>query len=190
MTRWKGLALLPCLLALLPLACQRLDSGELVISSVPWVDDSDVSFYRRFEPDHGGVDLMADREITVLAACDGTFRKELYYHPTSQRWQVNCDIEAGGRVLECFFEPGNQVSEATGREQFATLVDDGTEVRAGDVLGRLLLAPGSEGAILHFGVRNGSEFECPLGYCTDQVKEQLQALARRDHPGWEVCVGG
>ena len=190
MKRLKCLALLPCLLALLAPACHWLDSAELVISRAPWVNDIDVTFYRGFEPEHGGVDLTATREITILAACDGKFRKELYYHPTSRRWQVNCDIQVGGRFLECFFEPGSQVSEETGRAQFDALVADGTEVRAGTVLGRLLLAPGNNLAILHFGVRSGSEFECPLGYCTDEVKAQLQALASRDHPGWEVCVGG
>jgi len=189
MKKEKWLAFTPFLFLFLTPSCHWLDTSELVISSVPYVSDGDVKFYRRFEPEHGGIDLTATRQIPIRAACDGKFSKELYYHPTSLRWQVNCDIKVGSYVLECLFEPGSQVSEETGRAQFDALVADGTQVHAGEMLGTLLLAPGNDIAILHFGVRRGSEFECPLGYCSDEVKVQLQALANRDHPGWEPCAG-
>jgi hypothetical protein len=161
------------------------------LSSPPYVSDNDVSFYRRFEPEHGGVDLSATRAITILAMCAGTFTKKLYYHPTSLRWQVNAEIVVGDYALDCLFEPGAQVSKEVGQAQFDALLPDGAAVRAGDALGRLLLAPGKDISLFHFGVRwrPTARTDCPLDYCTAEVKAKLQALARRDHPGWEVCVG-
>lgn len=189
--RW--LVLVPFLLLLLAAVCCKHEDEPSIaeISCTPYVSDSDVFFYRRYEPEHNGIDLMARREITIRAACSGTFRKELYFHPTSLRWQVNTGIWAGDYSVDGLFEPGNHVSEDVGRAQFAALVADGSEVNAGDILGRLLLDPRNEYAIFHFGMHRGTMglAECPLAYCTVEVRAQLQALAQRDHPGWEVCVG-
>jgi len=78
---------------------------------------------------------------------------------------------------------GMKSKSIMGRAQFAALVADG--------LGTLLLAPGNDIALLHFGVRwrPTARTDCPLDYCTAGVKAQLQTLAQRDHPGWGVCVG-
>ncbi len=183
------------LLFLAPVCCGHEDGPSIPeifeISCTPYVSDSEVFFYRRYEAEHNGIDFSARQKITIRAACSGTFHKELYYHPTAQRWQVNTGIWVGDYSLDGLFEPGNQVSEEVGRAQFEALVADGTEVNAGDSLGLLLLDPRNEYAIFHFGMHRGStgQAECPLPYCTDEVKVQLQALANRDHPGWEVCVG-
>ena len=158
--------LVPFLLLLLsPVCCEHQDEPSIPeISCTPYVSDSDVFFYRRFEPEHNGIDFTARQEITIRAACSGTFRKELYYHPTARRWQVNTGIWVGDYSLDGLFEPGNQVSEAVGRAQFDALVADGTQVKAGDILGRLLLDPVNEFAIFHFGMHRGTtgQAECPL----------------------------
>ena len=185
--------LVPFLLLLLaPVCCEHKDEPSIPqISCTPYVSENDVSFYRRFEPEHGGIDLSATREIAIRAVCPGKFLKKLYYHPTSLRWQVNCEILLGDFAVDYLFEPGNQVSQEVGQAQFDALVADGTMVVAGDLLGRLYLAAGNDIALLHFGVRYRptTRTDCPLDYCTNEVKVQLQALAQRDHPGWEVCVG-
>jgi hypothetical protein len=189
--RW--LVLVPFLLLLMAAVCCKHEDELSIpeISCTPYVSDSDVFFYRRFEPEHNGIDLGARQEITIRAACSGTFRKELYFHPVSLRWQVNTGIWTGDYSVNGLFEPGSQVSEDVGRAQFAALVADGTQVNAGDSLGRLLLDPWSEYAVFHFGLHRGATglAECPLAYCSAEVRAQLQALAQRDHPGWEVCVG-
>jgi murein DD-endopeptidase MepM/ murein hydrolase activator NlpD len=198
MSRTKWFVWIACLWTLLAPACHRQEDGPggdepavPEISSTPYLSDADVTFYRRFEPEHEGVDLAALRDIPIRAACSGTFRKELYYHPTSQRWQVNTGIWVGDYSVDGLFEPGAQVSQATGQAQFDALVADNTQVRAGELLGTLLLAPGNAFAIFHFGVHRGTTgaAECPLQYCSAAVRTQLQSLAQRDHPGWEVCVG-
>ena len=190
-TNW--FVLVPFLLLLLaPVCCEHKDEPSIPeISCTPYVSENDVSFYRRFEAEHNGIDLTARQAITIRAGCSGTFRKELYFHPSSLRWQVNTGIWVGDYSLDGLFEPGNQVSEEVGRAQFDALVADGTEVDAGDSLGQLLLDPRNEYAIFHFGLHRGTtgQAECPLSYCSAAVRAQLQSLAQRDHPGWEVCVG-
>ena len=189
---YSRLVLVPLLLLAAALCCKHEDEPSIPeISCTPHVSAGDVFFYRRYEPEHNGIDLMARQEIEIRAACSGTFRKELYFHPTSLRWQVNTGIWAGDYSVDGLFEPGNLVSEAVGRAQFDALLADGSQVHAGDSLGRLLLDARNEYAIFHFGLHRGTtgQAECPLAYCTAAVGAQLQALAQRDHPGWEVCVG-
>ncbi|HOW44938.1 MAG TPA: hypothetical protein PK919_07175 [Candidatus Aminicenantes bacterium] len=160
------------------------------LTCVPYVSADDVYFYRQFEPGHGGIDLTATREIAIRAMCPGTFNKKLYYHPESLRWQVNCEILVGDYAVDYLFEPGSQVTEAQGRLQFDKLVADGSQVSAGELLGSLTLAPGNDVTLLHFGVRYrpANRTECPLKYATAEVQAQLQALAQRDHPGWQPCT--
>jgi len=173
-------------------SCKSADDEAALpqLTSVPYVSADDVRFYRRFEAEHGGIDLSATREIAIRAVCSGIFNKKLYYHPTSLRWQVNCEIVVGDYAVDCLFEPGSQVTEAQGRLQLDKLVADGTHVIAGELLGRLTLAPGNDITLLHFGVRYRPEnrTECPLKYSSAEVQAQLQALAQRDHPGWQVCT--
>lgn len=160
------------------------------LTYTPYVSADDVRFYRRFETEHGGIDLSATREIAIRAMCPGTFTKKLYYHPESLRWQVNCEILVGDYAVDYLFEPGSQVTEAQGRLQFDKLANDGASVAAGELLGNLTLAPGNEITLLHFGVRYRPEnrTDCPLEYSSAEVRSQLQALAQRDHPGWQPCA--
>jgi hypothetical protein len=187
--RWAALA---ALLLWSVWSCTTADDGAALpqLTSVPYVSADDVRFYRRFEAGHGGIDLSATKEIAIRAMCPGTFSKKLYYHPTSLRWQVNCEIAVGDYAVDYLFEPGSQVSETQGRLQFDKLIADGSKVSAGEPLGPLTLAPGNDITLLHFGVRYRPEnrTECPLKYSTAEVQAQLQALAQRDHPGWQVCT--
>ena len=96
----------------------------------------------------------------------------------------------GDYAVDYLFEPGSQVSREVGQARSDAPVADGTMVVAGDLLGPLFLAAGNDDALLHFGVRYRptTRTDCPLNYSTTEVKVQLQALAQRDHPGWQVCT--
>jgi hypothetical protein len=80
------------------------------------------------------------------------------------------------------------VTEAEGRRQFDLLIPNG-EVKAGDVLGTLIIAPGNEYSIFHWGVRNHKTGQtyCPLLYATQPVRDALLALIQRDLPGTKIC---
>ena len=119
----------------------------------------------------------------------GGFEKKLYYHAGVPRWQVNATIYSGDSAIDCLFEPGEDVTEAQGRQQLDMLIPDGP-VRAGDILGRLYFVPGSRMAILHLGVRvstAGGDAECPLLFATPEVRASLVALFTRDLPGRRIC---
>jgi hypothetical protein len=164
-------------------------AGTPSLAATPYVDAGDVEFYRPFEPDHRGFDFSTRRDIVIRAPSDGRFEKKLYYHPGVPRWQVNATIYTGDSAIDCLFEPGEDVTEQQGRQQFEMLIPDGP-VKAGDVLGRLFFVPGSRMAIFHLGVRvstRGGEAECPLIYATPEVREALIALFRRDLPGQRIC---
>ncbi len=159
------------------------------LAVTPYLDPGDVKFYWPFKADHRGFDFSTTRDTVIRAPSDGRFEKKLYYHPTSLRWQVNAGIYSGGTVVDCLFEPGEDVSEQQGRQQLAMLIPDGP-VKAGDVLGQLYYVPGSRMAILHLGVRvstAGGDADCPLLYAAPEVRDSLIALFRRDLPGQQIC---
>jgi hypothetical protein len=161
------------------------------LAATPYEDAGDVSFYVPYKPGHQGFDFSASHDIVIRAPSSGRFEKKLYYHAGVPRWQVNATIYSGDAAVDCLFEPGEQVTEQQGRQQFDMLIPDG-QVKAGDVLGRLLFVPGSRMAIFHLGVRestSGGEAQCPLTYATPEVRESLLALFGRDLPGQQICFG-
>jgi hypothetical protein len=158
------------------------------LAALPYENPADIRFYTPYRVDHPGLDITARKEITIHAPGSGRFEKVLYYHPGVPRWQVNCQIFIGEYAIECLFEPGNQVPEAEARRQFNLLIANG-DVKAGDVLGTLIIAPGNEFSIFHWGVRNSktSQTFCPLLYATAPVRSALLALIQRDLPGTQIC---
>lgn len=158
------------------------------LAALPYENSADIRFYTPYRADHPGLDITARKEIVIRAPGPGRFVKELYYHPGVPRWQVNCQIFIGEYAIECLFEPGNQVPETEARRQFDLLIPNG-EVKAGDVLGRLIIAPGNDYSIFHWGVRNTRTglTECPLLYATPQVRDALVSLIQRDLPGMHIC---
>ena len=158
------------------------------LAALPYENSADVRFYTPYRSDHPGFDITARKEIIIRAPGSGRFVKELYYHSGVPRWQVNCQIFVGDYAIECLFEPGNQVPEAEARRQFDLLIPNG-EVKAGDVLGALIIAPGNEYSIFHWGVRNTKTglTECPLLYATPLVRDALLAIIQRDLPGTQIC---
>jgi hypothetical protein len=158
------------------------------LAALPYENPADIRFYTPYRVDHPGLDITARKEIVIRAPGTGRFVKELYYHPGVPRWQVNCQIFIGEYAIECLFEPGNQVPETEARRQLGLLIPNG-EVKAGDVLGTLIIAPGNEYSIFHWGVRNTRTglTECPLLYATPQVRDALVLLIQRDLPGTHIC---
>jgi hypothetical protein len=69
------------------------------------------------------------------------------------------------------------------------LLEDGTQVKAGDPLGSLYLAPGQPRAYLHLAVRWSptGEFFCPLPYLSPQVKADMLELYFESFPGGQLC---
>jgi len=169
--------------------------GEEISHLQPWVEAAGV-VKGRSANEHGSSaktrddleDSTARKEITIRAPGSGRFVKELYYHSGVPRWQVNCQIFVGDYAIECLFEPGNQVPEAEARRQFDLLIPN-REVKAGDVLGALIIAPGNEYSIFHWGVCNTKTglTECPLLYATPLVRDALLAIIQRDLPGTQIC---
>jgi hypothetical protein len=160
------------------------------LASTPYGTADDVWISARYSPEHQGIDFSARKEIAVKAPGSGVFYKNLYFHPGVPRWQVNAEIRVGKYAIDCLFEPGDSVTEAQARTQFDMLVSDGTEVNAGDLLGRLTVAPGQEHSMFHLGVRLSTtgQAECPMPYCTPEVRAALLALYRRDQPGGQICT--
>ena len=158
------------------------------LAALPYKHASDVKFYVPYRSDHPGLDITARKEIVISAPASGRFVKKLYYHAGVPRWQVNSQIFIGDYAIECLFEPGDFVTKATAQRQFDLLIPD-REVKAGDVLGTLIIAPGMKFSIFHWGVRNCKTglTECPLLYATPQVREALLALLHRDLPGKKIC---
>lgn len=159
-----------------------------VLAATPYNNTADVRFYTPYRSDHPGFDITARKEIAIRAPGSGSFRKKLYYHAGVPRWQVNCDIFVGDYTIECLFESGDRVTQETAHRQFDLLIAEG-EVKAGDVLGTLIIAPGNERSYFHWGVRNTKTglTECPLLYATPQVRAALLALLQRDLPGKKIC---
>jgi hypothetical protein len=158
------------------------------LAALPYKHAADVRFYTPYRSDHPGLDITARKEIVISAPASGRFVKELYYHTGVPRWQVNCQIFIGDYAIECLFEPGDFVTKETAQRQFDLLIPD-REVKAGDVLGTLIIAPGMEFSIFHWGVRNHKTglTECPLLYATQTVRDALLALLHRDLPGKKIC---
>jgi hypothetical protein len=161
------------------------------LTSTPYKAADDVWISARYTPEHQGIDFSARKEVPVRAMGRGVFKKKMYYHPGVPRWQVNADIIVGDYAIACLFEPGDSVTEAQADTQFARLIADGTPVKSGDLLGMLYLAPGQEHNMFHFGVYKTTtttgQAECPMPYCSPEVRGALLDLYRRDNPGGQIC---
>lgn len=158
---------------------------------MPYEAADDVWISARYTPEHQGIDLSARKDIPIRAMGRGVFRKKMYYHPGVPRWQVNADIIVGDYAIACLFESGDSVTEAQAVTQFDLLATDGMPVSAGDLLGTLYLAPGQEHSMFHFGVYKTTtttgQAECPMPYCSPEVRAALLDLYRRDNPGGQIC---
>jgi hypothetical protein len=159
------------------------------LASLPYETAGDVWISARYTAEHQGIDFSARKDIPIRAAGAGIFHKKMYYHAGVPRWQVNAEIGVGKYAIDCLFEPGDSVSQAQASSQFDMLVADGTPVKAGDVLGTLLFAPGNRYSMFHLGVRltTTGQAECPMPYCTASVRTALLELYRRDNPGGQIC---
>lgn len=125
-----------------------------------------------FIADHQDPAVVAQREVIIRVP----------------RWRVNRGICAGDNGVEIDFEPGDRVTAEQGPTLFEMLIPN-APVRAGNVPGRLFMAPGNEHSILHFGVRAHQDgvTECPLVFATLSVRDDLPALIHRDLPGRQTC---
>jgi len=162
------------------------------IDNLPYTDPEQVWISRAYEAGHQGIDISADQVIDIVSPGEGTFLKSMYYHAGVPRWQVNAEIRQGGYAVELLLEPGNSVSEAEAQIQYEMLIPNGTEVKAGDLLGQRYIAYGQPYSILHMAVRQNSNgtFFCPLGSMAEQAVSDLLELFHRDHPGEEICTLG
>jgi hypothetical protein len=173
-----------------PAAPEDPDSPEIPeLTSLPYEAAGDVWVSARYSAEHPGIDFSARKDIAIRAPGTGIFHKSKYYHPGVPRWQVNAEIAVGKYAIDCLFESGDRVTEAQADTQFARLIGDGTAVKAGEPLGTLFLAPGQEHSMFHLGVRltTTGQAECPMPYCSQEVRDALLALYRRDNPGGQIC---
>jgi hypothetical protein len=161
------------------------------IDYVPYTDPGEVWISRAYSPEHQGIDISTGQVIDLIAPSDGTFLKEMYYHAGVPRWQVNAEIRKGGYAVELLLEPGDSVTETEAQVQYDMLIADGTKVKAGDLLGKRIIAPGQPYSILHLALRENSTgtFVCPLGHLSGQAEADLLMLFQRDNPVAEFCVG-
>ncbi len=159
------------------------------ITSLPINTADPVSITIGYTSVHPGVDFSAHQNIAVVAPCDGVFHKDMYFHAGVPRWQVNAEIRLGKYAVELLFESGDSVTEAQAQTQYDMLLEDGTPVQAGDLLGSLYLAPGQPRAYLHLAVRWSptGEFFCPLSYLSPQVKADMLELYFESFPGGQLC---
>ncbi len=162
------------------------------IDTLPYTDPDLVWISRPYEAGHQGIDISTAQVIDLVSPGEGTFLKEMYYHAGVPRWQVNAEIRQGGYAVELLLEPGDSVSEADAQIQYDLLIPNGTQVKAGDLLGQRIIATGQPYSILHLAVRKNSsgEFFCPVDYMAEQAVTDLLALFHRDRPGEEICTLG
>ncbi len=165
--------------------------GYPTIEYVPYTDPGVVWISRVYSPEHQGIDISTDQVIDLIAPSDGTFLKEMYFHAGVPRWQVNAEVRRGGYAVELLLEPGDRVTEAEAQVQYDMLIPDGTRVKAGDLLGQRIIAPGQPYSILHLALRENSTgtFVCPLDHLSEGAAADLLMLFQRDNPQVEFCVG-
>lgn len=137
---------------------------------------------------HDGVDYVTGIDlIPFRSACKGTVSSVASFITGAGNRQVNVLIELEGLPgfgLVYAFEP---MTQDIGNQQDSNIeVEQGDEVAAGDLIGRLVMSP-AVGSHVHWGVVSNHHQVCPRPYLSDAVESSLLALIQEDMPYGEIC---
>jgi hypothetical protein len=137
---------------------------------------------------HDGIDFVTAVDlIPFRSACDGTVSSMASFITGAGNRQVNVLIELAGLPgfgLVYAFEP---MTQDVGNLQEANIeVEQGEEIAAGDLIGRLVMSP-AVGSHVHWGVVSNHQQVCPRPYLADSVESSLLALIREDIPSGQIC---
>jgi murein DD-endopeptidase MepM/ murein hydrolase activator NlpD len=168
------------------------------VTQVPYYDSGDIEYAgRTFCTDgncpwgpgmHDGIDFVTGTSLVPFrAACDGTVTMVDSFVTGMGNRQVNVLIELSGSSgfgLVYAFEP--MTSDPADLQEANIEVQVGSEVSAGDLLGRLVMAP-AVGSHVHWGVVANHQQVCPKPHLTTAVESALLALVHEDEPTGKLC---
>jgi murein DD-endopeptidase MepM/ murein hydrolase activator NlpD len=137
---------------------------------------------------HDGIDFVTGTDLVPFrAACSGTVAAVDSFVTGFGNRQVTVIIELEdmtGFGLVYAFEP--MIPDIAGQQEANIEVEEGDEVVAGDLLGRLVMIP-AVGSHVHWGVVSNHQQVCPRPFLTDGVESALLDLIREDVPTGEIC---
>ena len=178
--------------------CEWSSTVLVFVTETPYFDPNQIEYAgRTFCRDgtcpwgpgmHDGIDFVTDVDlIPFRSACRGTVSMVDSFITGAGNRQVNVLIELDGLPgfgLVYAFEP---MTQDAGNLQEANIeVDQGDEVAAGELIGRLVMSP-AVGSHVHWGVVSNHQQVCPRPFLAGSVESSLLALIREDSPSGEIC---
>lgn len=137
---------------------------------------------------HNGIDLMTQKDLVPFrAAMDGKITNLSTSKENEQQgWHTGFCIEHRPYLICYNFESFSADKDVGDRQKKEVFVKNDSMVKKGDIVGNLIY--GNSGTHVHFGIMPiGKDAVCPEPYFTQEARESILRLIRKDHPDWQMC---